>query len=68
MAQKVAEEGEECGKGIVAEAWEIDTMIFINLEIDWIKDLEYNISDHLENKKMMMTLSKKFLRIFQVVI
>ena len=68
MAQKVAEQGEECGKDIVAEAWAIDTMISINLERDWIKDLEYNRSDHLESKKLMLTLSKKFLRIFQVVI
>ena len=68
MAQKFAKEGEECGKGIVPEAWAIDTMIFINLERDWIKDLEYNISDHLERKKLMLTLSKNFLRIFQVVI
>ena len=67
MAQKVAEEGEEFGKGIVGEAWAIDTMISSNLERDWIKVLEYNISDHLESNKLMLTLSKKFLRILEVV-
>ena len=49
MAQNVAKE-EEWGKCLVAEARAIDFMISINLKRDWIKDLEYNIADHLEKQ------------------
>ena len=48
MAQKVAKEEEEWEKCLVAEARAIDTMISINLERDWIENLEYNIVDHME--------------------
>ena len=51
MDQKGFEEGEDCGKDLVVEARAIDTMISINLEIDWIEDLEYNIADHLEKQE-----------------
>ncbi|KAH0730190.1 hypothetical protein KY289_001378 [Solanum tuberosum] len=51
MAQKVAEEEEECEKCLVAEARAIDAMISINLEKNWIEDLEYNIVDHVEKQE-----------------
>jgi len=51
MTQKVAEEEEEWGKCLVAEARAIYAMISINLEKDWIKDLEYNIADHVEKQE-----------------
>ncbi|WMV51619.1 hypothetical protein MTR67_045004 [Solanum verrucosum] len=51
MAQKVAEEEEEWGKCLVAEARAIYAMISINLEKDWIEDLEYNVADHVEEKE-----------------
>ncbi|KAH0644181.1 hypothetical protein KY284_032065 [Solanum tuberosum] len=43
MAQKVAEEEEEWGNCLVAEARAIDAMISINLDRDWIEDLESRI-------------------------
>ncbi|KAH0668946.1 hypothetical protein KY289_023439 [Solanum tuberosum] len=46
MDKKVAEEEEEWGKCLVAETRAIDVMISINLERDWIEDLEYNIANH----------------------
>ncbi|KAH0722849.1 hypothetical protein KY290_005508 [Solanum tuberosum] len=51
MTQKVAEEEEEWGKCLVAEARAIYAMISINLEKDWIEDLEYNIADHVEKQE-----------------
>uniref|UniRef100_M1DKP0 Uncharacterized protein n=1 Tax=Solanum tuberosum TaxID=4113 RepID=M1DKP0_SOLTU len=36
---------------LVAEARAIYAMISINLEKDWIKDLEYNIADHVEKQE-----------------
>ncbi|KAH0752217.1 hypothetical protein KY285_005365 [Solanum tuberosum] len=51
MAQKIVEEEEEWGKCLVAEARAIYAMISINLEKDWIKDLEYNIADHVEEQE-----------------
>ncbi|KAH0674426.1 hypothetical protein KY284_025513 [Solanum tuberosum] len=42
----VAEEEEEWGKCLVAETRAIDVMISINLEREWIEDLEYNIANH----------------------
>ncbi|KAH0652604.1 hypothetical protein KY289_030282 [Solanum tuberosum] len=51
MAQKVAEEEEEWGKCLVAEAQAIDVMISINHEKDWIDDLECNIVDHMEKQE-----------------
>ena len=50
MAQKFAEEEEEWGKYLVAEDRAIDVMISINLKRDCIKDLEYNIVDHLDKQ------------------
>jgi len=51
MAQKIVEEEEEWGKCLVAEARAIYAMISINLEKDWIEDLEYNIADHVEKQE-----------------
>ena len=48
MAQKVVEVEEERENCLVAEARAIVAMISINIEREWIKDIEYNIVDHVE--------------------
>ncbi|KAH0722848.1 hypothetical protein KY290_005507 [Solanum tuberosum] len=58
MAQKIVEEEEEWGKCLVAEARAIYAMISINLEKDWIKDLEYNIADHVEEQETDVVVSE----------
>ena len=55
MAQNIQEKAEFQ----IAEAREIDAMISINLEKDWIEDIEYNIADHLEKKEVDIISMKK---------
>jgi len=51
MAQNVAEEVEEWKKSLAAEARTTDSMVSINLEKDWMEDLEYNAVDHVEKQE-----------------
>ncbi|KAH0730992.1 hypothetical protein KY289_002180 [Solanum tuberosum] len=51
MVQKVAEKEEEWGKCLVSKARAIDAMISINVENNWIEDLEYNIGNHAKKKE-----------------
>ena len=44
-------------------------MISINLEKDWIEDLEYNLADHLEKQETnIVDINQKKFGMFQVVI
>ena len=38
-------------KCLIVEARAIDAMIYINLERDWIEDLEYSVADHLDKQE-----------------
>ena len=55
MDKNIFEEKEELEKCLVDQARAADVMISINLEGYWIEEVEYNIVDHVEKQKLMLS-------------